>query len=306
MDFYFLFFIYLLVGGGSSYVSAGSYQQEKKKRALEGTLLFPFLISNPADKVSSYLHECVGEVTSLREGGHSICAKSLRYGSIHECALRKERDAGNYRGNWYDKDQGNSENYMDGCTELLTIAAMALNNYPDSRGKVHPPTCDCFFISLSSDEQQKLNNFLSELLKGPYDIVTPESHLHPFAYALFASFLRWLPDFKREVGVHHCSLEVLKKYMLVFEYTWDTFDAWSLAVRDSFAAQNVLSLAKVSDEIPPWVAQLYQSQLRTESMLQKELKVIKLELQEIKKNMYASDSPAGTRKERYLALIFTL
>ena len=73
--------------------------KEKQKRKLEtGSLLFPFLISGAADKLSSYIDECVGEVPSLKESEpNCVSAKSLRMGSLQECAIRNVRDAADYR-----------------------------------------------------------------------------------------------------------------------------------------------------------------------------------------------------------------
>eukprot|EP00597_Dinobryon_sp_UTEXLB2267_P018643 CAMPEP_0201101000 /NCGR_PEP_ID=MMETSP0812-20130820/9809_1 /ASSEMBLY_ACC=CAM_ASM_000668 /TAXON_ID=98059 /ORGANISM="Dinobryon sp., Strain UTEXLB2267" /LENGTH=737 /DNA_ID=CAMNT_0047357619 /DNA_START=21 /DNA_END=2231 /DNA_ORIENTATION=- len=243
LDVFFLFFLYMLVGGGVSYTLFPSYEKEKEKRKLVGTLLFPFLISGAADKVTSYMDECVGEVPSLKDNEPCIVsAKSLRKGSLQECAKKNVRDAGEYRGHWAETTQSsnskNSDIYMEGCDELLNIAGLALSGYDDPRVNVNAPTCEAILQTMKEDERQKFNNFLSNLLSGPYDISSKQSHLQPLSYHMFASFLRWYQPFTEQYSWNHCTFDKLKAEMFTFDYTWEHLNEWSELVRRDFLAQN--------------------------------------------------------------------
>lgn len=242
LDVFFLLFLYMLVGGGVSYTLLPSYIKEKEKRKLNGTLLFPFLISGAADKISAYLDECIGEVPSLKESEPNVVsAKSLRFGSLQECALRNVRDAGVYRGHWAETQSShpkNSDIYMEGCNELLKIAGLALSGYNDPRVHVNVPTCEAFLDAMKESERQKFNNFLSNILSGPFDISSNQSHLQQFGYHLFASFMRWYPVFIEEYGFNHCTFNKLKTAMVTFDYTWEQLSEWSDLVRTDFLVKN--------------------------------------------------------------------
>lgn len=233
----------MLVGGGVSYTLMPSYEKEKGKRKLEGTLLFPFLISGAADKISAYMDECVGEVPSLKESEPNIVsAKSLRMGSLQECALKNVRDAGVYRGHWADSQSTthpkNSDIYMEGCNELLKIAGLALSGYEDTRVHVSAPTCEAFLQVMKEDERQKFSNFLSNITSGPFDISSNQSHLQQLGYHMFASFMRWYPLFTEQYGWNHCTFNKLKAAMVTFEYNWEQFSEWSDLVRRDFLVKN--------------------------------------------------------------------
>lgn len=242
LDVFFLMFLYRLVGGGVSYTLSPSYAKEIDKRKLEGTLIFPFLISGAADKISAYLDECVGEVPSLKESELTVSAKSLRKGALQECALRNVHDAGVYRGHWVDSQSAtqskNSDIYMEGCTELLKIAGLALSGYDNPRVHLHLPTCEAFLETMKDDERQKFSNFLTNVTSGPFDISTNQSHLQQLGYHMFTSFLRWYPMFIDEYGSNHCTFDKLKSAMVTFEYSWEQLTAWSDLVRKDFLVKN--------------------------------------------------------------------
>jgi hypothetical protein len=217
--------------------------KEKQKRKLEtGTLLFPFLISGAADKLSSYIDECVGEVPSLKESEpNCVSAKSLRMGSLQECAIRNVRDAGDYRGHWaetHTTHPKNSDFYMEGCHDLLRISGMALAGFDETRYTIKPPSCEIFLQTMAAEERQKFQNFLSHIMAGPFDISSNHSHLQPLGYHMFAAFMRWYPVFIGDFGHNHCALDKLKSAMLIFEYNWDMFDVWSDLVQKDFLAKN--------------------------------------------------------------------
>ena len=140
--------------------------KEKQKRKLETrTLLFPFLISGVADKLSSYIDECVVE-----------------------CAIRNVRDAGDYRGHWaetHTTHPKNSDFYMEGCHDLLRISGMALAGFDETRYTIKPPSCEIFLQTMAAEERQKFQNFLSHIMAGPFDISSNHSHLQPLGYHMF-------------------------------------------------------------------------------------------------------------------------
>ena len=118
LDVYFFMFLYFLVGVGQNYTLADSYIEEKQKRNLgDSTLIFPFLVPGAAEKVSGYLHECVGKVKILRPGHMNVTAHGLRYGGLQETAVRGQEDAGVYHGGW-NKKSNNARFYVKRCYRL--------------------------------------------------------------------------------------------------------------------------------------------------------------------------------------------
>jgi len=270
---YFLMFLYFLVGAGQSYTGATSYTVEKKKRKLQdSTLIFPFLISGAAGKISDYLHSCVNKVKNLRPGRMKVTARGLRYGGLQETAVREREGAGIYRGGWSDNANENANRnaniYMRGCDRLLIIASKTISDFPNPEGRVFPPSCEAFLSNFNQADRQKFQNFLATIMKGSYDIVSDESPLQPFAYAMFASFLRWMPEFSRTYGYDHCTMQLLKKSMATFHYTWDDFDRWSQAVLADFNLKNALMVPDGS-AVPGWAAQLLQSHISLEESIRK-------------------------------------
>lgn len=313
---YFLMFLYFLVGAGQSYTGATSYTEEKKKRKLQdSTLIFPFLISGAAEKISDYLHSCVNKVKNLRPGRMNVTARGLRYGGLQETAVRGREGAGIYRGGWSENSQKNAnENanknaniYMKGCDRLLIIASKTISGFPNPEGRVHPPSCEAFLSNFNQADRQKFQNFLATVMKGSYDIVSDESPLQPFAYAMFASFLRWMPEFSRTYGYNHYTMQLLKKSMATFNYTWDDFDHWSQAVLADFNLKNAVMVPDGS-AVPGWAAQLLQSHiLLTESVrklireneeLKSEVHKTNLLLQDEANNNMCSANHSSPRKKR--------
>mmetsp|Transcript_2365 Transcript_2365/g.3211 ORF Transcript_2365/g.3211 Transcript_2365/m.3211 type:complete len:603 (-) Transcript_2365:353-2161(-) len=88
------------------------------------------------------------------------------------------------------------------------------------------------------DERQKFNNFLSNIMSGPYDISSNQSHLQQLSYHMFASFMRWYPLFIEKYGWNHCTFNKLKAAMVTFDYTWENFSEWSELVRKDFLVNN--------------------------------------------------------------------
>jgi hypothetical protein len=61
---------YFIVGAGSSHTITPEFRNaviERKIPKDEETLMFPALIVNAAQKINSYLQECIGKVESLSE-----------------------------------------------------------------------------------------------------------------------------------------------------------------------------------------------------------------------------------------------
>ena len=127
---------------------------------------------------------------------------------------------------------------MEGCHDLLRISGMALAGFDETRYTVKPPSCDIILETMSVEQRQKFQNFLSHTLAGPFDITSNQSHLQSLGYHMFATFMRWYPAFIGEYGHNHCSLNKLKSSMVMFDYTWEVFDVWSDLIQKDFLAKN--------------------------------------------------------------------
>ena len=223
--FYFVMFCYFLVGGGSRFTTNPLFVNVIAERGMDNddqTLVFPTLINNAANKVTSYLKDCVGEIDEL-PASVKICARGLRYGGLHE--IQNNMSAGHYaalvRGGWAmdEKETRNTSSiYSVGNWESLMYGSKAIAGYPDLRVKVVSPTLEVLF-ELKPMGIEKLNSLLQEIY-GPLHFNILDSHIRPFAGAAFASFLRFLPDFEISLGRKHPILCIFEDHLRTCQLTY--------------------------------------------------------------------------------------
>jgi len=224
--FYFVMFCYFLVGGGSRFTTNPLFVNVIAERGMDNddqTLVFPTLINNAANKVTSYLKDCVGEIDEL-PASVKICARGLRYGGLHE--IQNNMSAGHYaalvRGGWAmdEKETRNTSSilYSVGNWESLMYGSKAIAGHPDVRVKVVSPTLEVLF-ELKPMGIEKLNSLLQEIY-GTLHFNILDSHIRPFAGAAFASFLRFLPDFENSLGRKHPILCIFEDHLRTCQLTY--------------------------------------------------------------------------------------
>ena len=201
----------------------------------------------------------------------------MRCGGLQEVSIHPNasREAANYRGAWEDSSN-NSVFYMKNCNPLLQISGKAISGWPDSRGPVFSPSCNVFLNELPDksqldDEVSKttVNNMLVELFEGPYDIISERSHLRPFGFLLFASFLRWYPTFVEDVGVTHVVIRRVKEIMTKYKVSTSMFNHWVDLVKEEFNLNNTINpigaVVNISDPLMTATQTVLQNQRTTQT-----------------------------------------
>ena len=109
-----------MLGGGESHITSVDFQEEMIKRGnTDATLLFPVLATGSTTKIPSFLKECVGKIEGLpNEEKLNVTARSLRYGSLQECAINSTcgREATVFCEGWENNIYSNNHSidYMTG------------------------------------------------------------------------------------------------------------------------------------------------------------------------------------------------
>jgi len=235
---------YFICGAGSRHTTTPGFQLAIAERGINNvedqTLIFPSLVVNAASKVTGYLKEAVGEVESL-PSGLNVSARGLRYGGLHE--LQNHYNAGQlggvFRGGWekeFVETNNTSSNYSIGNWELCWRAGKGISGYPNAQVPVYPPSLTCL---VNCNGYSLINILVKEMYQCHFDI--HNSTIQPFAFSMFAAFLRFLPDFERKYGQNHFILQTCKEHFKKCKVSYETILNWSTIVRSDFAAKNIVS-----------------------------------------------------------------
>jgi hypothetical protein len=92
--------------------------------------------------------------------------------------------------------------YLDLWQGGKTIAG-----FSNPRGPVYSPSCECLKKEVG---YEKIPQLLREMFASHYDFSAKHCQIKKFPYAMFASFLRWLPDFITAFGEDHSIINRFK------------------------------------------------------------------------------------------------
>ena len=100
--------MYFLTGAGVKHTSNAFYAPDlsiqRNMRPEEACFIFPLLLKDAANKVTSYIKYCKGKVDSVPESGN-YTGRSLRRGGLQEILIRVgSKAAGIFRGGWWNYD----------------------------------------------------------------------------------------------------------------------------------------------------------------------------------------------------------
>jgi len=266
LDFYFLSALYFILGAGCEYMTQPFYEDElinNRKMKTEDihkcAFMFPGLVKNATKCIGDIISKCKGSVHGIHKSG-TFTPKSLRMGALQEVIIRcGHRAAAIFRGGWWNLEYEQTfYEYMSGCFELLRIAGLAISGYPKHVKHVFTPTCEAILRHLDANEQQKLTNFVFELFQTKSDILQIHD-LQDFGWIMFASLLRFLPDYVDLVTDGHNTIVKLIKLSKEYGYTYKILIEWGDIIRNDFYTKNVHIHA--SDHHNDPIIQLFQSSI---------------------------------------------
>jgi hypothetical protein len=113
------------------------------------------------------------------------------------------------RGNWVSlchAREAAALNYKSGNFELLSKSGKILSGYKSATESVTIPMLHFVQKVEPEFDPDKLDNFLAELFNADFKIMT--SAIKPFAYAMFASFLRFYDVFFKKYSEEHYVLKL--------------------------------------------------------------------------------------------------
>lgn len=233
---------YFIYGAGARHTTSPNFREAIEFRGIKSvedqTLIFPALINNAAQKVSSYMKDVIGQIPSLPAGISNISARGMRYGGLHE--LQNHFNAGHmsgvFRGGWekdFSETNNTSSTYSFGNWDLAWRGGKGISGHPNALAPVYPPTVEC----LSNCEgYSSIGLLLKEMYQSHFDVL--QSPIRPFAFAMFAAFLRFLPDFERVYSQNHPILQVCKEHFRKFNLSYECILNWSNIVRIDYATKN--------------------------------------------------------------------
>jgi len=149
---------------------------------------------------------------------------------------------------------------------------------------IKPPSCDSI---ISSDEiREKVLLLLFELFKGRYTF--KGTALQPFVFIMFASFLRFLPDFMKEFK-DHLIMKIVKVTSALHGFSFDTVLSWSDRVWKSYTVSKASQAPfnNTSFTNPALTSSIQQLHLKADASekrddaLEKRVEAIELRLSEI-------------------------
>jgi hypothetical protein len=227
---------------------------------------------------------------------HTLSSRSFRNGGLQELSNNEAGFiAGVFRGGWENKyaiTANNSKHYNVTNEEMMFRAAKGIAGHgPDD--VIKPPSCDSF---ISSDEmREKVLLLLFELFKGRYTF--KGTALQPFMFTMFASFLRFLPDFMKEFK-DHLIMKIVKVTSALHGFSFDTVLSWSDRVRSSYTVGNSpqASSNNASFANPALTSLIKQLHLKADAgekrddALEKRVEAIELRIQTVEQRMSAMEA----------------
>ena len=134
--------------------------------------------------------------------------------------------------------------------------------------------------------QNAYQYFLNQLMHIAHsDVITPDSSNHEFGLLLFATFLRFLPDFISDVGMDHIVIDRVIKIAAEHKIDFTELESLSNAVRADYNARNLVSCVDQSEPMYGIINSMHGEMLKMKAAMDHQARESKLLMEQLLSSM---------------------